>query len=309
METDVRARPSFEGVIPPVVTPFSLEGELDLEGLEAQLRWLSGRGLAGILVCGSTGEAPHLTREERRRLIERAAAAREEGTILMAGTGAQSTRETLLLTGDAARAGADAVLVVTPFYYKSLMTAETLVAHYEAVADASPVPVLLYSVPSFTGLAVPPDAVERLARHENILGMKDSSGDLCSLQVFLERTPPDFQVLNGSAFITGAAGTAGATGAIVAMGNVAPELCVALFEAGCADDGERVRELQTVFNALTRAIQGMYGIPGIKAAVDLLGGCGGAPRLPLREVTPQAREEIAAALREAGLGPRSAAAG
>jgi 4-hydroxy-tetrahydrodipicolinate synthase len=296
---------SFEGVIPPVVTPFSLEGDLDLGGLESQIKWLSGRGLAGILVAGSTGEAPLLGREERRLMMEKAAAVREQGTVLMVGTGAQSTRETVVFTVDAGHAGADAALVFNPFYFKGAMTVDAHVAHFEAVADASPVPVLLYNVPLFTGLAIPPEAVERLAQHENIVGMKDSSGDLRTLQTFLERTPPEFQVLNGSALITGMSAAAGATGVILAMANVVPDLCVDLFDAGAADDMDRVRELQASLNFLTREIQGAHGIPGIKVAAELLGGFGGFPRSPIRPATEDAKERIRAALAEAGSLPAS----
>lgn len=289
-----------------MVTPFSLEGDLDLGGLESQITWLSGRGLAGILVAGSTGEAPLLDREERRLMVEKAAAVREQGMVLMVGTGAQSTREAVVLTEDASRAGVDAVLVFNPFYFKGAMTVDAHVAHFEAVADTSLVPVLLYNVPMFTGLAIPPAAVERLAQHENIVGMKDSSGDLRTLQTFLERTPPEFQVLNGSALIAGMSAAAGATGVILAMANVVPDLCVELFDAGAADDMERVRDLQTTLNFLTREIQGAYGIPAIKAAAELLGGFGGYPRSPMRPVTDEVREEIGSALAEAGILPTSA---
>ncbi len=296
----MQAQLSFEGVIPPVVTPFSLDGGLDLEGLEAQIGWLAGRGLSGILVAGSTGEAPLLSPEERRLAVERAAALKEDGALLMAGTGAQTTDETIRLTEDAAGAGADAVLVLNPFYYRGLMTVDTLEAHYRAVADHSPVPVLLYNVPMFTGLPLSPDLVERLAEHENIVGMKDSSGDLRHLQIFLERTPPDFKVLNGNAFITGAAALSGVSGVILAVGNLFPEICVALFEAGRSGDVDTVRELQTSLNALTRATQVAHGIPGLKAAADLLGGFGGLPRRPIQPVSEDARNELAAALSQAG---------
>ncbi|MFO7767818.1 MAG: dihydrodipicolinate synthase family protein, partial [bacterium] len=274
------ARPSFEGVIPPVVTPFSLEGDLDLEGLERQLDWLSGRGLAGVLVLGSTGEAPLMDREERKAVVERAAALKEGGGVLLAGTGSENTRQAIVLSRDASRAGADAVLVVNPSYYTGAMDAEAMTGHFQAVADASPVPILLYSVPKFTGLPIPPKVVEGMARHENCIGIKDSSGDLRSLHAFLERTPPGFQVLTGSPLILGAAGAAGAAGAILAVANLFPELCIRLFEAGRAGELDEMRALQTEVNVLTRRIQAAHGIPGLKSAAELLGGFGGFPRPP-----------------------------
>jgi len=177
----------------------------------------------------------------------------------------------------------------------------------ETVAGDSSVPVLLYTVPKFTHLAIPPEVVERLATHPNIVGMKDSSGDLRSLHAFLERTPPDFQVITGSPLIAGAAGAAGAVGAILGMANLAPELCIECFAAGCSGDLVAMRALQTELNALTHAVQGAFGIPGLKAAADLLGGCGGAPRRPIPVLTDGERERISAALRDAGLEPVSPA--
>lgn len=300
---------SFEGVIVPVVTPFSLEGALDPEGLEAQLGWLSGKGLAGIVALGSTGEAVLVSREERRLVIEICASLKEEGTVLVAGTGAESTADSIALARDAAELGADALLVVTPSYYRAQMTSRALCDHYVAVADDSPVPLLLYNMPESTGIHLPSEAAEELSAHPNIAGLKDSSGDLRSLHLFLGCTPPDFRVLTGSTLILGASAGAGAVGAILAMGNVAPELCVELFEAGRTGDMDRVLGLQPQLGFLTRAIQGAYGIPGIKAAVDLLGGRGGAVRSPLQPLTDEDRAAVAAALEEGGLTHRQPRAG
>ncbi len=301
----MQAQSSFEGVIVPVVTPFSSDDTVDLKGLEAQLRWLSGRGLAGIVALGSTGEAVLMSREERRTVIELAASLKEEAAVLLAGTGAESTAETIALAHDAARLGAETLLVVPPSYYKAQMTSRALRDHYLTVAQQAPVPILLYNIPACTGLELPPDAVEELAAHPNIVGLKDSSGDLRTLQVFLERTPPGFKVITGSALILGAAAASGATGAILAMANVVPEVCIELFEAGRSGDMNTVRDLQPELSFLTRAIQGAYGIPGLKAAADLLGGCGGAPRSPLQPLGEEDRAAVAAALEEVGLTPRS----
>jgi 4-hydroxy-2-oxoglutarate aldolase len=299
------ARPSFEGVIPAVVTPFSLRGAVDAPGLQRHLRWLSGRGLSNWLISGSTGESPLLNETEHRRLVGRASGLRRRGALLLAGSGAESTRGTIRLCRASAEAGADAVLVVNPSYYKGMLDEGALEAFYTEVAEASPLPVMLYSVPKFTGLPLSPALVERLAPHPNIIGLKDSSGDLAALQAFLERTPPDFQVFTGAPLIAGAAVLAGASGAILAMANVVPGLCRQLYGAARAGDVEGVRRLQTELNFLTRAIQNAHGIPGLKAAATILGGCGGYPRAPLRPLEEPARQRIAAALREAGYRPRS----
>lgn len=298
------ARPSFEGVIPAVVTPFSLRGALDRPGLERHLEWLDGRGLAGRLISGSTGESPLLSASEHRDIVRLAAARRERGQFLLAGAGAESTRQSVRLCRASAEAGADAVLVVNPSYYQGMLSEAALETFFTAVAEESPVPVMLYSVPKFTGRPLTPGLVERLASHPNILGLKDSSGDLNALQAFLERTPPDFQVLTGAASITGPAVLAGAAGAILAMANVVPDLCVALYRVARRGEVEMVKVLQTELNFLTRSIQNAHGIAGLKTAATLRGGWGGYPRAPLLPLDEAGRERVAAALREVGLGPR-----
>ncbi|MFC1530329.1 dihydrodipicolinate synthase family protein [Gemmatimonadota bacterium] len=292
---------SPEGVIVPLVTPFSMDGSLDEAGLIDQLTWLSGRGLTGVVALGSTGEAPLLEPPERRRVIATAAANREPDTMLIAGAGVESTRLTIRLAEEAAEAGADAVLVVNPSFYRSAMSPGTLYDHYCAVAGASPLPVILYSIPQNTGLALGPDLVEELSAHPGIIGLKESGGDLRDLQLHLQRTPPGFSIITGAATIAGPAAASGASAAILAMANVVPELCVEVFAAGREGEVEEMRDLQARLSFLTRSIQGGYGISGVKAAVELLGGTGGELRAPLKPVDDDGRTAILAALREAGL--------
>ncbi len=289
---------NFEGVIVPVVTPFSLDGAVDPEGLEAQLEWLSGKGMAGIAALGSTGEAVLLEREERVRVIEVCAANREKDSIFLVGSGAESTAATLAYARDAAQLGADAIMVLTPSYYKARMTSQALCDHFRIVADNSDLPVVLYNMPSNTGLNLSVEAAGELSTHPNIIGLKDSNGDLRNLQQYLERTPPEFNLLVGSAFILGASVAAGAVGGIIAMANAVPELCVELFEAARAGDMDGMLELQPRLGFLTRVIQGGFGIAGIKAAADMLGGHGGPPRSPLPQLSEEDKATIDAALRE-----------
>lgn len=288
-----------------MVTPFSLDGSLDVEGLRQQLGWLSGRGMSGFVALGSTGEAPLLSREERRRVIESVVSSREEGGVVIAGVGVESTGHTIELARDAAEAGADAALVVNPSYYRSSMTEGVLRRHYLAVADSSPIPLVLYSIPQNTGISLSHSLVEDLSAHANIIGLKESGGDMRDLQALLGRTPPEFSVITGAAALTGYAAAAGAAAAILAMANVVPALCVELFEAGADGDMESVRGLQPELNFLTRAIQGRFGIPGLKAAAEMAGGHGGAPRAPLLPLTEDERSAVAAAMEEAGLLPGS----
>ena len=292
---------NLEGVIVPLVTPFSMDGNLDVDGFVDQLTWLSGRGLTGVVALGSTGEAPFLERGERREIITAAADNREEGTLLLAGTGVESTRHTIGLASDAAEAGADALLVVNPSFYRSAMTPGVLLDHYTAVADSSPLPVVLYTIPQNTGLALSHDLVEELSRHPNIVGLKESGGDLRDLLLHLERTPPGFSVITGAATIAGHAAAAGASAAILAMANVVPELCVELFGAGRDGALDEMNDLQARLSFLTRSVQGRFGIAGMKVAVELLGGMGGLPRAPLKPVTDEERSTIHAALVEGGV--------
>ncbi len=278
-----------------------MDGSLDEAGLVEQLTWLTGRGLTGVVALGSTGEAPFLEPPERRQVIATAAANREPETVLRAGVGAESTRLTIRLAEEAATAGADAVLVVNPSFYRSAMTPRTLFDHYSAVAGASPLPVILYSIPQNTGLALGPDLVEELAAHPGIIGLKESGGDLRDLQIHMHRTPPEFSIITGAATIAGPAAMSGACAAILAMANVVPALCVDVFTAGREGEVAEMRDLQARLSFLTRSIQGGYGIAGIKAAVELLGGTGGEPRAPLASVDDEGRNAILAALREAGI--------
>jgi len=294
--------PAFlDGVIVPVVTPFSLAHDVDPAALRAQLDWLGGRSLAGVVALGSTGEAPFVTDDERRLVYDTVAEARAAGQTFIAGTGAESTARTIANARLAAAAGADAQLVINPCYYAAQMDTAALVAHYTALADAVELPVILYNIPQNTGVPIPPEAVETLAGHENIVGIKDSSGDLRTIQLYLERTPPGFGVITGSALLAVPAAEAGVCGAILAMANVVPELCGAAFEAGQEGRVEQGRALQVELNYLTRAVQGRFGIPGIKAAATLLGGSGGLPRPPLRALSEGDEEEVRAALAEGGL--------
>lgn len=288
---------NLEGVIVPLVTPFSMDGSLDTGGLTRQLTWLAGKGLTGVVALGSTGEAPFLERGERREVIAAVAGHREKGSLLLAGIGVESTRLTIGLASDAAEAGADAVLVVNPSFYRSAMTHRVLFDHYTAVADSSPLPVVLYTIPQNTGLALNHDLVEELSSHPNIIGLKESGGDLRDLQLHLQRTPPEFSIITGAATIAGHAAAAGASAAILAMANVVPELCVEVFAAGRNGALEEMKDLQARLSFLTRSIQGRFGIAGIKAAAELLGGTGGLPRAPLKPVSDEERAAISAALR------------
>jgi dihydrodipicolinate synthase/N-acetylneuraminate lyase len=282
---------SLRGVIPPLVTPFQPDGSLDTAGFEANLESLAAHDLAGYLVLGSNGEAASLDEEEKLCLV-RAARRRVSGRLLLVGTGLEGTRGTIALTRRVADAGADAVLVLTPHFYKGRMTAEALRRHFEAVADASAVPVYAYSVPAFTGLVWPAELAPALAAHPRIAGMKESSGDIALLGRIAASVPPAFEVACGNAPVFYPALCVGAVGGVLAVANCAPRPTIALYRAFEKGDHAAARRIQEALTPLARAVTTGHGVAGLKAAMDLVGMRGGTVRAPLLPVAPAVLDEI-----------------
>ena len=284
---------NLHGIFPPIATPFT-DDEVDVEGLKSNVtRWMKTR-LAGILVLGSNGEGPLLDADEAFRA---AAAAREcvpRDRTLIVGAGEESTRSTIAAVKRAAAAGADVVLVRTPAYFKSLVNTEVFVRHYTEVADASPVPVLPYNVPGLTGVKLAAEAVARLASHPNIPGVKDSSADLVQIGDLVAMTPPEFQVLVGSAPTLYASLCVGAVGGIVAAACVIPDLCVELYELVRQQKHAEALELQRRITPLAKSVTSGFGVAGLKAAMDLAGYVGGVPRKPLSPPAPHVAETLRA---------------
>jgi 4-hydroxy-2-oxoglutarate aldolase len=285
----------LRGIFPPLATPFREDGALDLRGFESNLDAYAAHDLGGYLVLGSNGESPYLEEEEKLKLV-RAARQGAGRKPLLVGTGQESTRATIAFTRKCAELGADAALVLTPHYYRSQMTVEALRRHFEAVADASPMPVLLYSVPAFTGLTFQPTLAASLAGHPRVAGMKESSGDLSLLGRIIAAVPAGFEVACGSAPVLYPALCIGANAGIVAVSCCAPAVAVALYRAFTQGDHVRARRLQDVVTALGIAITVTYGVAGLKAAIDLAGLRGGHVRAPLLPLPDAARAEVASLL-------------
>jgi 4-hydroxy-2-oxoglutarate aldolase len=282
------------GIIAPVVTPFDPSGEsLDIEGFRSNLRAHLEAGLSGIVVAGSTGEAPLLSESERAHLFEQARAVVPRDRWLIAGIGAESTQLTIARARTAGEAGVDAVLVVAPHYYPQSGTAEALLAHYSRIADKSPVPVLLYNIPQYMHYNLPAAVVERLAQHDNIVGMKDSGGDLTVLGGFLRAQSPQFSVLTGSASTLQSALAAGARGGILGVAVFAPALTLALVEAVRSGRTSDAAALQAQLIPLGHEIVAAFGPAGVKAACDAAGLRGGPPRSPLQPLDAEAVARIA----------------
>ncbi|MGH7540255.1 MAG: dihydrodipicolinate synthase family protein, partial [Gemmatimonadota bacterium] len=285
-------------------TPFADVGSVDLFAFRANLdAWLA-HPIAGIVVAGSTGEAPLLDPAELFSLVEEARP-RLEGRLLIVGTGAESTAATIAACHGAAERGADAVLVRAPAYYRPAMTPEALRAHFLAVADASPAPVLLYHIPRFVPVEVAPELAARVLEHENVVGMKDSSGDLRNLGALAEACGDRGSVLVGSGALLYPALEAGAVGGILGVALLATRTACDLYESWRAGDGARAGRLQERLGPLHKTVVGALGVPGVKAALDRLGLWGGRPRPPLQCLGAKGLGAVDEALIAAGLGARN----
>ena len=300
----------LRGVLLPFPTPFDRDGRADARALRSNLEKWNETGVAGYVVLGSTGERVHVDERECLEIIEAARESVPESLAFVVGAGQQSTRASVDEVRRVAEAGADAVLLITPHFYRAEMTQAALINHYLAVADASPVPVVLYSVPQLTNVTIAPETVARLSEHENIVGVKDSSGDVLALAEMVRLAPSDFAVLTGNGSALYPALCVGARGGILAIGCVASRLAVEVYEAFRVGQHERARAAQARLTRVTRGVFVRYGISGLKAALDMLGYAGGRVRAPLQDASEEARREIEEVLRETGLlGEESLSAG
>jgi 4-hydroxy-2-oxoglutarate aldolase len=290
----------LRGIFPPLPTLFE-KGHTAPHRLQENIEKLSSTGLAGYLVLGSNGEAPYLSESEKIEIIRAAREVIPKDKIMMVGTGLESTALTTVFTMRAAELGADAALVLPPFFYPEQMTGEALRRHFEAIADASPIPILLYNVPKFTHINIPVDVVLHLAKHQNIVGIKDSSGNLGQLAALQEHASPQFRVMFGTDGVLLGGLVHGLQGGILALANVAPKECVEMLRAVEQEEIFAARDLMQRIAPVGRAATARFGVPGLKAMLDLLGYYGGDPRPPLLPVTPQVRDELKKMLTTAGL--------
>jgi len=285
------------GIFPPITTPFDpTTGDIAPVQFRENIERLLAEGVDGIVVSGSTGEAPLLEPEEQRLLVGLARETLPDGKWLIAGTGGESTRQTIALSKAAGAAGANAVLVRAPSYFSAALTPETLALHFRAVADASPVPVLIYNIPKYTHLPLAPALLQQLTSHERIIGVKDSSGDPKNLAAY-RAAVPQWSVLVGSASLLFTALELGCQGGVVGVACYAPSLCVQLvreFEQGHRAAAGRLQERIT---PLDKEIVGKLGPAGVKAAMDTVGLYGGPVRPPLPPLSPADRERVSALVR------------
>ncbi|MCP4897055.1 MAG: dihydrodipicolinate synthase family protein [bacterium] len=292
---------SLEGVFPPIPTPFDANGSIAAEGLAGNLKYLGRFALAGYVVLGSNGEAAHLNGGETLSLLEQARMHIPSDRLMIVGTGRNSTKETVNLTFQAADLGADAALVLPPCYYRGLMTREVLVRHFRSVADASQIPVMVYNMPGCTGMDLDAETVLEVAEHPNVIGIKDSGGNVAKLAELRQYADPSFAILAGSAGFFLPALSVGAQGGVFALANIAPQPCIDIFNAYQKDDWAVARSLQLRMVRPNAAVTRKWGVPALKAAMDMLGLYGGAPRLPLFPLADEHRRELVEVFADAGI--------
>ena len=293
---------NLDGVFLPVSTPFHPgTGDVDFDAFASNISAWCEHPIAGLVVGGSTGEQPLLDEDELLELVARGARSRRDGMALIAGTGAESTRGTMRLCELAAREGADAVLVKPPAYYRGRMSPEAIRTYFVTVADASPIPVILYHVPKFVPVDIVPELAGDLVRHRNIVGIKDSSGDMHNLGAVCEAVDDQGAVVVGAGTLLYPGLEIGARGGIIAVGLLAPGAACELYRTFVAGRSAEAGRLQERIGPLHKKVVAGTGVPGVKHGLDLLGLAGGLPRPPLLPPSDRERAEVAGALDRAGL--------
>ncbi len=275
-----------------MITPFKEDGEVDYDKFVFNVERWNKDELGGYVVLGSNSEAAFLSYEERLKLIELTVDTAQSDRVVLAGTGLESARETIRLTNDAAKRGIKAALVLTPSYYGDAMNDDALIHFYTEVADRSDIPILIYNVPKFTHINISVQAVKELSQHPNIVGMKDSLGDVSQLKAFSSNVPRDFNLMVGTASVWLSALELGIRAGIHAVANCAPNQCSDIQKHFDEGNLERAKEIQQRLNPVNKAVTATYGIAGLKYASTLLGYQGGCVRNPLREIKELEKAEL-----------------
>jgi 4-hydroxy-2-oxoglutarate aldolase len=282
----------LNGIFPALTTPYSADGSVSPVGVKLNISLYNKTAVAGYVALGSTGEAVMLDRDEADSVLTAVREAAVPEKILIAGTGAEPTAETIARTKRAAVFGYQIALVKTPYYYKPFYRPEVYIQHYRAVADASPIPILLYSVPMFTGITLETSEILALSEHPNILGIKDSSGSIQRIVELVATAPKAFQVLTGGAAVLFPALVVGARGAILALADAFPEKCAELHQLVRKGNHQEAKELQFLLAQASKRILSENGIAGLKYAMEIRGYHGGNPRLPLLPLQEENKKSI-----------------
>lgn len=279
------------GIFPPITTPF-VNGVLSIEKLQHNISIWNKTKLSGYVVMGSNGEAVLLTKEEKLNLIEHAKLFSSSEKIIIVGTGSDSIKETIALTNSAADLGADFALVLTPSFYKSEMKHNNYIKYFSEVADKSKIPIIIYNVPKFTGVDIEVETVAELSKHENIVGIKNSTENSRQIIEFVSNTEQDFKVIVGTASMLFSGITSGAVGGILALANIAPNQCIQIHKLIDEKNYNEALKLQQKMIPANKAVTSKYGVAGLKYAMDLLGYFGGEPRIPLLPLNEKDKEQL-----------------
>jgi 4-hydroxy-2-oxoglutarate aldolase len=286
----------LSGIFPPIATPFNYDGDIYAAKVQHNIEKWNRTALAGYVACGSTGESVYLTFEEKLQMFELTAKHAASEKLLLAGTGVESVRETVMLTNRAAEMGYQAAMVRTPHYYKNLLNNGAAQAlYFRSVADSAKIPLMIYNWPQATGIDIPAETVAALSEHPNIIAIKESSGNLEKVLAMLRGVKEGFQVLVGSAPTLAPSLQVGAVGAVLAYANAAPYSTIAIWEAIRQREFDAAMDWQNRIGHAATLVTAKYGVPGLKHAMDLNGYYGGPVRLPLSPLGPQAKAEIEAA--------------
>ena len=288
----------LSGILAPICTPF-VNQEVSIERVRENMHQYRTTALAGYFALGSNGENKSLTEKEKLEILETVVSEKAENQVVLAGAGFESTRQTIEFSKKVAGLGADFVTIVTPSYFKKRLTDETMVRYYTDVADALPIPVVVYNAPGFTGMTVSAGVIGKISQHPNIAGMKDTSkGNMSS---YLEAAGEDFGVLSGTVSTLFESMALGAIGGVVSLANAFPDPCCRLFEKFVSGDMEGARELHYRLFRLNRSVSGSFGVAGVKYAMELGGYHGGDPRLPLLPITEEGKASVRDAVKMANL--------
>jgi 4-hydroxy-tetrahydrodipicolinate synthase len=285
----------FEGILPPHITPFTATETIDQQALRRDVDFWIESGVHGLVTCGSNGEGVYMTREERGRVLRLVLDQANGRVPVIAGTGCPSTSQSIALTKDAYDLGVDAALIVTPYYYR--LSQEAIYRHFETIANAVDIPLIVYNVPKFTGVNLEPWVLERLLQSDAVIGVKDSSANMRQMQELIRVAGDRVSILAGYGNMIYPTLASGGHGAIVAIANVVPELTVKLYDLFKADDHRNASEVQSAIVVLNDFVTQRHGIPAVKAALNIRGEGGGYPRKPLTPLLPEATNQLRALLK------------
>jgi 4-hydroxy-tetrahydrodipicolinate synthase len=283
------------GIIPPTITPFDIDGNLDERALVVCTEFWIKNGIHALAPCGSNSEAPYLTRDERKKILRIMIGEVNERVPIIAGTGALTTRETITLTKDAETEGADAALVLTPYYYK--LSHSEIIEHYREVIKATSIPIIIYNVPIYTGVNLPPTVIEQIAESDRIIGVKDTSGSIGQIAELIRRVGSKISVLGGTTDVIFPTLSLGGKGALIGIANVIPKLCSEIYELVAAGKFEEAREIHLKILPLNEVLFKKYNPATVKEALNLMGIPAGYPRRPMLKILDDEKKDVENALR------------